>query len=69
MGRPFNTELIKNWKLSLRASLAARVELALWDKINKKPEYGKRAELIEALLEEWLAGKLPHLSIQPRTPE
>lgn len=67
MARPFNPELTKNWKVSLNAPLAARVELALWDKINNKPAYGLRAELLELLLEDWLAGKMPHIKIQPRT--
>ena len=67
MPRPFNPELTKNWKVSLKAPLAARVELALWDPVNKKPAYGQRGELLELLLEEWLAGRLPNLSIQPRS--
>lgn len=69
MARPFNPELTKAWKVILKAELAARVELAIWDSVNNKPEYGKRGALLELLLEDWLAGKMPHYPIQPRTPQ
>lgn len=67
--RPFNPDLTKNWKVSLPAPLAARVELALFDRINKKPKYGERGQVIAELLELWLDGQIPSISIQPRTPE
>lgn len=68
MPRPFNPEQIKNWKVGLPAPLAGRVELALWDRINNKPAYGKRSDLIAELLELWVSGKLP-TTIQPNPPE
>lgn len=69
MPRPFNPELIKKWKVGLPAPLAGRVELALWDRVNKKPRYGMRGQLIEELLEQWVAGNCPTISIQPSPPE
>lgn len=69
VARPFNPDLTKKWKISLPAPLAGRVELSLWDTINKKPAYGKRGELIEALLNEWLAGRVPNIPIQPTPPD
>jgi hypothetical protein len=57
------------WKVRLNATLAARINLALWDPILKKPRYGARRELIEGLLQEWLlsqAGniKSPEMSLE-----
>lgn len=69
MARPFNSELIKKFKVCVPASLAARVELALWDRVHRKPAYGKRGKVIEELLEQWVEGKTPSISIQPTPPE
>lgn len=54
-GRPRATELRADWKLSISARLAALVEMQLQNPITKKAGYGKRSELIEQLLKEWLA--------------
>jgi hypothetical protein len=42
------------WKVYLDATLAARVEMLLWDATLQKPKYSERSKLIEALLTEWL---------------
>ena len=55
MGRPFNPDLTKNWKVSLPATLAGTVEFYLFDPLHKKPMYGSRGKLITALLENWVA--------------
>lgn len=49
-------ELTVGWKVRINATLAARVELAMWDATRQKPKYGSRKQLIEALLRDWLAG-------------
>lgn len=65
MGRPVNDDLIKPWKVSLPATLAGRVEFMLRDPIHNKALYGARAELLEKLLEWWIAREsgttLPHV--------
>lgn len=43
-----------HWSLRIDATLAARVEMALWDPILKKPRYRSRKMLVEHLFEEWL---------------
>lgn len=48
-------DLQKPWKLNLSASLAGKVEYMLTDPITKKPIYGARTKLVEALLENWIA--------------
>lgn len=54
-GRPLNPHLRAEWKLSVRATIAARVDLLLEDPVTRKPKYGARSKLIEGLLEQWLA--------------
>jgi len=48
------SELRVEWKISLPATLAARIELLLLDPGKLKPEYGARSRLIVELLENWL---------------
>ena len=43
-----------HWNVRLDATLAARVELAMWDPLLRKPKYGTRKMLIEHLLTRWL---------------
>jgi len=43
------------WKLSLRAAIAAEVDLMLEDPLTRKPKYGSRSKLVESLLDEWIA--------------
>jgi len=54
-GRPRLMYLRANWKLSLPAGLAAEVDLLLEDPLSRKPRYGARSRLVEALLREYLA--------------
>lgn len=49
-----NPELMKNWKIPVRASLAGKVELTLTDPVTREPRYGARTKLVDALLEHWL---------------
>lgn len=51
----FAEDLQKPWKLNLSASVAGKVEYMLTDPITKKPLYGARKELVEALIEYWIA--------------
>lgn len=55
MARPRIPYLRADYKVSLPAPLAAEVDLMLEDPLTKKPKYGARSLLIEALLREWLA--------------
>lgn len=62
----FAADLQKPWKLNLSASVAGKVEFMLTDPITKKPIYGARTKLIEALIERWIAEQegrtpLPHV--------
>lgn len=43
------------WKISLPAELAARIEMTLYSPHQRKPQYGGRSQLIERLLREHLA--------------
>lgn len=54
MPRPEIPELQVYWKIRLSATLAARIEMAMWDTTLRKPKYGSRKALIEHLLSEWL---------------
>lgn len=44
------------WKITLPASLAARVEIQLMNPTFGKPHYGSRARLVEELIRLWLSG-------------
>ncbi len=55
VGRPHSTTLRADWKLSLDAPLAAKVELMLQHPLNQRPVYGARAKLVSSLLEYWIA--------------
>lgn len=55
MPRPRSPYLRADYKLSLPAPLCAEVDLLLEDPLTKKPKYGARSKLIEALLREWLS--------------
>ena len=54
-GRPLTPHLRAEWKLSLRAAIAAEVDLLLEDPLTRKPKYGARSKLIESLLDDWLS--------------
>lgn len=57
-GRPKDTDPSVEWKIHVRGSTAAKVELLLLDPMRKKVKYGARGDLINFLLEEWVANKL-----------
>ncbi len=73
MGRPFNPDLSKPWKLNMPATLAGKVEYVLLDPVHSKPIYAARNRLVVSLLEWWLAresGTLPeHLPHVPSITE
>lgn len=50
-----NRDLRKDWKVSIPATLAGRVEFALHDRITQQTKYGARNRLLSALLSRWLA--------------
>jgi len=52
--------LVKQWKITIQAALAGKMEMVLDDPITRRPIYGRRRELTEALYRNWLdreAGK------------
>lgn len=55
MPRRHNSELTIEWKLSMPATLAGRVEHVLGDPVTGKPIYGVRNKLLTMLLDRWLA--------------
>jgi hypothetical protein len=63
MNKRNDSDIIRNWKITLPATLAGRVEFLLLSPIYQKPIYGARARLVESLLEHWVAretgGALP----------
>ena len=68
-GRPQSAELRADWKLSLPASVAAEVDLLLEDPLTRKPKYGARSSLVEAMLRNWIAlmkGQMPNTHVPDR---
>jgi hypothetical protein len=58
MARPKDSDPSVEWKVHIKSSLAAKVELLLLDPMRRKVKYGARSQLIETLLERWIEGKL-----------
>lgn len=56
MPRRANVDPRTEWKVSIDATIAARVEHAVFDHLSGKPAYGQRSALIERLLVLWLDG-------------
>ncbi len=54
-GRPRLPYLRADMKISINATVAAECDLLLEDPITKKPKYGARSKIIEALLRQWIA--------------
>jgi hypothetical protein len=54
-GKPRKPYIRAEWKVSLKARLAGEIDLMLENPLTRKPQYGARARLIEALLDRWLA--------------
>ena len=57
MPRDNSGELRVEWKISLPATLAARVEMLMLDPATSKPKYGVRSALVTQLLEAWCASQ------------
>jgi len=57
--RPRNPDLRTNWKLSMPAPIAARVDLLLLDPLTGKPKYAERSRITAALWEQYLAQLSP----------
>mgnify|MGYP001590466165 CR=1 FL=1 len=55
MSRPRVPYLRVDYKLSIPAELAARIDLVLEDPLTRRPKYGARSKLGEALFRNWLA--------------
>ena len=53
-GRPKKHDTPVSWYVSLPQSLAAEVELILLDPLTGRPEFGKRSQLVESLLRNWV---------------
>jgi hypothetical protein len=54
MSRRRASSLRANWKLSLPAPLAARIDLLLLDPLTSKPKYAERARITTQLWEDYL---------------
>ena len=63
MARPVNDDLIKQWKITLPATLAGTVEHLLFDEVLGKPKYAARAKLIEKCLEAWVDRELGRAAV------
>lgn len=57
-GRKAHIDPPVNFVLSIPQSLAAKVELLLYDPTTGKPAYGGRSALIQQLLREWVESQL-----------
>lgn len=55
MPRPRNLDPNVAWATEIPSSLAAKVELALYDPVRQNIQYGARRKLLVALLSDWLA--------------
>ncbi len=55
MSRPRAPYIRADYKLSIPAELAGRIDLTLEDPLTHKPKYGARARLTEKLYRIWLA--------------
>lgn len=53
-GRPKAAIPSVEWKVYIRADLAAQVELLLTDPMRERVKYGARGRLLESLLQAWL---------------
>lgn len=69
MPRRPSEEARTEWKVSIAATTAARVELHLFDPVLRKPKYAERSKLIERLLNEWLAKQADPLQADPAVVE
>jgi len=56
-GRPKRAIPSVEWKVYIRADLAAQTELLLSDPMRERVKYGARGKLIESLLEKWISNQ------------
>jgi len=54
MARPFKTDRPIQWRCNIPESVAAKVELRLWDPLRHTVRLGARSELVTHLLRGWL---------------
>ncbi len=57
-GRKPDTIPSIEWKLHIKGTIAAQVELLLTDPVRKKPKWGARSDLTERLYTEWIAQQI-----------
>ena len=62
-----NKEPTTEWKIAVRARLAAQIEHRLMDRFTNKPVYGLRSRLVNRLLEDYLASHPSPLDAPPLT--
>ena len=60
-GRRRHNDPPVNYYLSLPTTLAAKIELALFDPTTGKPKYGGRSQLFQLLARQWLEQGAPEL--------
>ncbi len=68
MSRPRSTYLRAELKISLPAALVAEIDLLLEDPVTRRPRYGAKSKLVEALLRTWLADIGASRSVGPTIP-
>lgn len=55
MSKPRSTAILTEWKLSIPASLASRVDLLLLNPLTNKPRYGERSKITALFWETYLS--------------
>lgn len=63
-GRKAHSDPPVGWFVSIPGTLAAKVELLLFDPATAKPKYGGRSGLMQMLLREWVE-KQQHVEESP----
>jgi metal-responsive CopG/Arc/MetJ family transcriptional regulator len=58
-GRNARVDRPTRWEVSLPTSLAAEIELYLFDPVRRKQAFGSRSALVQRLLREWLDKQKP----------
>ena len=56
-GRKSKDPYVK-WLITMPESIVGAVEFRLLDPVLLKPRYGARSQLVQALLQKWLAGEI-----------
>lgn len=55
MSKPHSGTIFAHWKLSMPATLTARVDLLLRNPLTNKPAYGERSRITATMWEDYLA--------------